>query len=170
MYFHRGWYNWRDPQSGRWHPLGKEWDREARAKSVELSTGKAPAGTLAELLDAFLEHCEDLVRQGTRSRHTFDVNRYEAEKLKNSFGRMDYRALTSKHCASYLDRRTDKRGNPTPVRANREIALLSSAYSWAMRKDRYNIKSNPCYGVRRNKERSRERYVETSELRNFTQH
>lgn len=179
VHLSRGWHFWRDPSTGKWHKLGKEWDRAAKNKWVELSTGKAPDGSISELLDAFLDHCEHLVRSGLRSRQTHEGNELEAGMLKAVFGAMHYKAVTSKHVASYLRKRTSQsKGSgpdgkplppvPAPVRANREIALLSSAYAWAMAEDNYDITSNPCYGVRRNTERPRDRYVETSELRRFT--
>ena len=43
----------------------------------------------------------------------------------------------------------------------------TAAYSWAMGEDPYDVTVNPCYGVRRNIEQPRERYVETWELRRF---
>lgn len=168
VYLSRGSHFWRDPATGKWHPLGQKWDREARARWAELSTGSAKDGTVAELLDSFLAHCEDQVRAGKRSAATHEVNELEAKRLKEFFGQMHYADVTGKHCATYLKKRKDKSGHPTPVRANREIAFLSSAYAWAMGEDRYEVTMNPCYGVRRNPERPRERYVETAELRRFT--
>lgn len=176
-----GAHYWIDYKLKKWHRLGKEWDKRAKDEWVRLTTGKAPDGTVAELLDAFLDHCERLVREGKRSSRTHDVNLHEAEVLKKVFGRMHYKAVTSKHIASYLRHRTyqPKRKEPdgtitllpavaAPVRANREIALLSSAYAWGMGEENYDIVSNPCYGVRRNTERPRTRYVDTRELRQFT--
>lgn len=167
VYHSRGSYFWRNPQTGKWHPLGQKWDREARAKWAEFSTGKAKDGTVAQLLDSFLKHCESAVRDGKRSHDTHTVNELEAVQLKAFFGRMHYLDVTGKHCASYLKKRKDKHGRLVPVRANREIAFLSSAYSWAMGEDNYEVAVNPCYGVRRNPEAPRERYVETRELRTF---
>jgi len=113
-------------------------------------------------------HCEELVRAGKRSPHTHATNEWEVQQLKKVFGRSHYRGVTSKHCALYLRQRKDENGVPRPTRANRELALLSSAYSWAMGEPKYDIKANPCYGVRRNPESARERYVETWEVRAFT--
>lgn len=168
VYHSRGSYFWRDPSTGKWHPLGQKWDREARAKWAEFSTGKAKDGTVAQLLDSFLKHCEGVVRAGKRSHDTHTVNELEAVQLKAFFGRMHYLDVTGKHCASYLKKRKDKHGRLVPVRANREIAFLSSAYSWAMGEDNYEVQVNPCYGVRRNPEEPRKRYVDTGELRRFT--
>ncbi len=166
VYQNRGWLFY-VAQDGSWHKLGREWDRAAKDRWVELTTGYAPEGTVSELLDSFIKHTETMVRQGKRSSRTLEGNLVEVDMLKLVFGRSLYSSITSKHVATYLRQRADKESNPAPIRANREIALLSSAYSWAMGEDRYNITTNPCYGVRRNTEKPRTRYVETEELRQF---
>lgn len=166
VYFSRGWHFYVDA-NGKWHKLGKAWDKAAKDEWVRLTTGKNPDGTVGELLDAFMLHCEDLVRAGKRSPMTHETNEGEIIKLKTVFGRSHYARITSRHCALYLRGRKDKNGKPAPIRANREIALLSSAYSWAMGEPKYDVTTNPCYGVRRNTEAPRERYVETWELRTF---
>lgn len=163
VYFNRGWHFYVD-DAGRWHRLGQKWDREAREKWIELSTGHATQGTVADLLDRFLAWSEGEVRAGRRAARTHEDNIREARVLKLVFGAMPWSAVTSRHVARYLRERTDKSGRPAPVRANREIALLSSAYAWAMGEPSLSVEANPCYGVRRNTERPRRRYVETREL------
>src|SRR5262245_2470914 len=167
VYLNRGQLFWRDPEGGKWHKLGTAWDKAAKTKWIELSTGKAAEGTIAEMLDRFMQHCELQVRQGQRSASTHEGNLYDVVALKKVFGASNYLEVTSKHCKVYLNNRTDKNGRHTPVRANREIAFLSSAYSWAMGEAEYEISVNPCKGVRRNAEAPRERYVEAAELRAF---
>jgi integrase len=55
----------------------------------------------------------------------------------------------------------DNRGKEAPVAANREVALMSIAFSWGRERDL--CKDNPCYGVRRNKEMARTRYITDEE-------
>lgn len=50
-----------------------------------------------------------------------------------------------------------------PVSANRQIAVLSSAWAWAL--ERYKIPPNACKEVKPNKERPRTRYVNDGEYR-----
>jgi len=167
VYFHRGGHFYVD-HAGKWHKLGKAWNRQAKERWLELSEGKSRDGTVAKLLDDFLEECERLVRAGKRARRTFDDNEAEARALKLVLGRTAAHLLTSRHVKSYLNKRNDKNGRPAPVRANREIALLSSAYAWAMGRDEWpQIALNPCYGVRRNAESPRREYVETAQLVRF---
>lgn len=153
---------WYVPPAGPWEKLGRAWDREARDRYREL-TGSAPdRGTVAEMLDRCLDHRRQLVRDGKLAPRTLADNEIEAENLKRSFGHLLPGQVKRKHVAGYLEAGLEAgRG----VRANREIAFLSSAYSWGMRK--YGVEENPCYGVRRNRESPKERTPEGGELRRF---
>jgi integrase len=168
VYFKDGRYRYLDP-ANKWHTLGKEWGREARAEFDRLSRGTAPPQTVSALLDAFLKHRESQVRAKEVAMRTLDDNEQEAKTLRMVFGQMPVSAVKRQHVARYLRERTGKDGKPAPVRANREAALLSSAFSWAMGLRDWDINENPCYGVRRNTERPRRRYIETSELARWKQ-
>jgi integrase len=50
-----------------------------------------------------------------------------------------------------------------PVSANRQIAVLSSAWAWAL--ERFKIPDNPCKQVKPNKETPRTKYITDSEYR-----
>lgn len=151
-------------KTGKQHRLGREWDAAAKARWIELSTGQAADGTVAALLDEFLKHCEGEVRAGRRAKRTLADNETEAKVLKKIFGRMQARSVTKRHVATYLVRRTDEDGNPAPVRANREVAFLSSAFSWALAREEWSVESNPCHGVRRNRESPRTTYIASRDL------
>ena len=58
---------------------------------------------------------------------------------------------------SYLD------AYPSPVAANRQIAVLKSAWNWTL--ERYDVPANPCLGVRLNREAPRDRYVTDDEMK-----
>ena len=163
VYFKDGRYRYLDP-AGKWHTLGREWDRTAREKHDALSRGAAPPQTVSALLDAFLIHREDQVRARDASKRTLADNEQEAKMLRIVFGYMPASTVKRQHVARYLRERTDREGKPASVRANREAALLSSAYAWAMGLREWDLNENPCYGVRRNRERPRRRYIETREL------
>jgi len=169
VYFKDGRYRYLDP-ANKWHTLGREWDRAARDKHDALSRDIAPPQTVTALLDAFLKHREGQVRAGEAAMRTLVDNEQEAKTLRLVFGQMPAGAVKRQHVARYLRERTDRAGKPAPVRANREAALLSSAYSWAMGLREWDINENPCYGVRRNKERPRSRYIDTSELARWKPH
>lgn len=169
VYFKDGRYRYLD-RDGHWHTLGKEWDRAARDEFDRLSRGSAPPQTVSALLDAFLIHREGQVRDGDAAKRTLDDNEQEAKILRMVFGQMPAASVKRQHVARFLRERTNKEGKPAPIRANREAALLSSAYSWAMGLRDWDINENPCYGVRRNREKPRDRYVTTSELAKWKQH
>ena len=59
--------------------------------------------------------------------------------------------LDKRSIRSYLDT------YGAPVAANRQVAILKSAWNWAL--ERYSIPDNPTIGVRLHRERPRDRYV-----------
>lgn len=63
--------------------------------------------------------------------------------------------LTERSLRQYLDT------YPYKVAANRQMAVLSSAWSWA--RQRYDVPENPCLNVKPNKEKARDRYVSDQE-------
>lgn len=167
VYFIANRYRYIDA-AGKSHTLGKEWNREAKDKWIALTESRAPRGTVASMLDQYMKHAEALVRAKKRAPRTLADNQTEAETLKLVFGRMQAAAVTSRHVQQYLVKRKSKDGTPAPIRANREIALLSSAYSWAMGADGWEIFANPCYGTRRNTESGRTAYVDSANLVRFS--
>lgn len=76
-----------------------------------------------------------------------------------TFGTMRVTAFKPTHAAQYLFKaRRERRA----VRGNREIAALASAFNHGMALGE--VASNPCRGVRRNRERPRTRAVSIGEL------
>lgn len=74
------------------------------------------------------------------------------------FGKVAAAAVRPMHVAQYLD----IRGEKAPVRANREISLLSNIFSYAMRWGV--VDGNPCRGVRKHSEKGRDRYITDAEF------
>lgn len=105
---------------------------------------------ISELLLAFLERGTAHLAHPTRREYERAVH----SRLMRVFGRMPIGALKPSHVAQYLER--GKRAG-RPVLANRERAVLSSAYEFGMRNGYAD--SNPCRGVRRNRERPSRVYV-----------
>jgi len=67
------------------------------------------------------------------------------------FGSIELRLIDKRSIRSYLDT------YPSPVAANRQVAVLKSAWNWVL--ERHNVPDNPCIGVKLNREAPRERYV-----------
>ena len=80
--------------------------------------------------------------------------------LRPFCGHMHPEDLTSQDVAAYLEKR-DQAGKG--ARGNKEVAVLSSLYAHGMRIRA--CSANPCYGVRRNRERARTTYVDDAGLR-----
>jgi site-specific recombinase XerD len=134
----------------------------AKRKLLELEEGRSIAGTVCELLDDYIETVQAKVMAGKKSPRTYQDNLNEANNLKKAFGRMQPAALRPVHVWQYLHK---ARGRAAPVRANREIALLSAAFNFARQAGI--LDSNPCVGVERNEEIPRDRYVTEKEYAAF---
>lgn len=156
VYLSRGWYFYVD-MNGKWHKLGKTWNFEAKAKWNEFSSGGTIKGSVGDLIDEYLR-----LVSPTKAPRTCLDHVDQAVWLKKVFGHMPADCVKPSHVARYLDTRCSKDGKPAPVRANREAALLSSVYSWAMRRGLAEV--NPCYGVRRNVEKARTRCPSQEEI------
>ncbi len=87
-----------------------------------------------------------------KSIRTQSDNLKELKQLRRAFENAPIESITPQVVAQYRDARTAK------VRANREIALLSHAFTIA-REWGLTDKANPCFGVRRNKEKPRDFYA-----------
>lgn len=149
-YFHR---------DGRWEHLGTDL-AEAKRKAAIYNDPDSTFGTMKHWLDLFVEHCEKRVLRDELAQRTYDDYKRDVEPLKDFFGRMTPASVEPKHVARYLDAGAEL---GRPVRANREKACLSSCFTWLIRVGDAGVKTNPCIGVRRNKETPRERYVEHDE-------
>lgn len=147
------------PKTGKPVPLGASYV-EAMARWAELSGQQlppTPTETLAALMDAYER--EALPAKAPR---TQTDNRIELRLLRQAFGHMRPDTVEPHHIYAYMDARG------APVRANREKALLSSVFQFAIRKG---VKTeNPCRLVRRNPERPRDRLVEDAEIAAWRAH
>lgn len=92
------------------------------------------------------------LKPSTQSGHNSSLTR-----LHEAFGNLAFEDVTPFLIRSYLRQRTAKVG------ANREISLLSVVWQWA-RDEGLTRAQNECKGVKRNRERPRDRYVTDAEL------
>jgi integrase len=51
-----------------------------------------------------------------------------------------------------------------PISANRAVALISSIWSWASRRDMVSLNENPARGIERNREQAKERFLKSDEF------
>lgn len=86
------------------------------------------------------------------------LQRLLSEPVSNkTFGSVALHLIDKRSIRSYLD------AYPSPVAANRQIAVLKAAWNWAL--ERHDIPANPCLGVRLNREAPRSRYVTDDEMK-----
>jgi len=182
VYPSRGWLFCRDRRTGTWTKISAiaDWDtKAARDRWTELSTGSAKPGTVADMLDMHMAHREQLLRERKLAARTYEDNLEYLKPLKQVFGAMLPQQVNGRHITGYLQKRTwqprpqrdgagqlvDQAPRRAPVRANKEISLLSSAYAWAMSSDDFaHVTANPCVGVDRNPTRASDRCPEVWEI------
>lgn len=97
----------------------------------------------------------------TRKGRSDYIDRIVAYKMKSGtpFGDAELSKITSGALRRYLDARAR---NNAPVSGNRELAIISTAWNWALERD-YILHTNPCNVVKPNPEAARERYVTEDE-------
>lgn len=127
---------------------------EALAAYGALVDPPAQLANMADIIDLFMRGRPALV-----AARTYQDNLTEARKLKYAFGAMRPEDIRPKHIYAYMDARG------APIRANREVALLSKVMGFAIAKGLIDL--NPCKQVSRNPQSARTRYVEGNELRAF---
>lgn len=152
VYFHHGAYYFVHA-SGKWEKLDRDYIK-AMARWAQLLESPASVQTVGELLDRYAREVVP-----TKAPRTQKDNLVEIRFLRAFFGAMHVAAVKPTDIVGYRDAREAK------TRCNREIALLSHAYSCAVE---WGVATaNPCRDVRRNKEKPRDRYVTDAELEEF---
>lgn len=146
-------------KNGEWERLGTD-IVEAKRKGNLYNDPDSTYGTMVYYLNAFVVWCEKRVGKKDLAQRTYEDYKRDVEPLKMAFGKRTPASVEPKHIGQYLDAGMD---NDRPVRANREKACLSACFTWLIRTGEGGVKTNPCIGIKRNKETPRERYVEHAE-------
>lgn len=143
-------YNGRDDEGKRKEiPLGTDLVA-AKRKWAELECTEVPPD--ASLMRyAFEQYVRDILPKKKPS--TQRENMLCLSQLRPVFDGVAIDAVKPQDIARYRDARS------APVRANREIALLSHVFNMA-REWGFTHRENPCKGVRKNKEKPRDYYAE----------
>lgn len=128
-------------------------EQEMRMAWAKLEQPIEAYGTVAALIDDYLVS----YAAKEKAPRTYQDNLKESVYLKAYFGDMQPKDVLPRHVGAYLDANLDTRR----VRANREKALFSHVFTWAMRHESWGqtITQNPCKGVKGNKESKRVRIV-----------
>ena len=142
----------------------KEADKALRA----LITGEPQENSIADMCKKFIKAQRVLLKDGDKNA----LARTTIEEYNDSltkwvlpvFGTMNAREFKPTHAAQYLERMREK---GRPVRANREMAALGSAFNYGMRIGI--VDANPCHGVKRNTEKPRTRLPTIAEVNQLIQ-
>lgn len=136
----------------KWLRLGTTTVEMYAALAKLMGEALGEKGGMSLLFERYAEEISPQKSAATQADHV-----RELRNLDRTFGHLDPRVIKTIHVYQYLD----ARGKSAKVRANREIALLSSVFSYAIRWGI--VEGNPCTGVRKHSEKPRQRYVTDEE-------
>lgn len=135
-----------------WTPLGRDYGQAIRAWAELEGDSGTSIRSVADAIGCYLEDARDRLKPATLAGYACST-----KKLIEVFGRMPLDAVRRADVYEYVRRR----GN---VAGNRERALLSATYTWALNSGAFEG-VNPCLGLHyRNPEKPRRRYVKDAEL------
>lgn len=162
--FRNGAFYYRHRDTGRWERVGTD-VKVAKERAKLYNDPAGVFGTVGYWLDRFLLNCAERVKSKTLAQRTLDDYSKNAVPLKAFFGTMLPEHILPIHVQTYIDIGGEA---GRAVRANREVACLSSCLSWLMRTGQTTLQVNPCMqasGTKKNSESKRERYVTHDEYR-----
>lgn len=142
-------------RQNKWQPLTRVEQGDVALLEAYYELTRADPHNMAGVLLAFVKHGMAELRPPTQK----DYRRIVVTRLIPFCGHMPRNSLKASHVAQYLERRKDE---GAAVAGNRERACLSSACNFGMRRGWLDL--NPCHGVRRNRERPSNAYVEHDAL------
>lgn len=123
---------------------------------------------LTELWKSYIAEQRELVKSqdpaALTPRTISDYTKMMERHVLPAFGSMKPNSFKPTHAAQYL--RTQRLANRS-IRGNREMSCLGSVFAFGMSIGA--AESNPCKGVRRNKERARTRSVSIAEVNTLLQ-
>lgn len=105
--------------------------RRAAEAAYDRLTGRAKVKNTAWLIEEYFTWQRGLPIQLRKAESTLTENEREAANLKKFFGHMLPADIEPQHCYAYLDERT--KANNAPVKAGKEITLLSSVLNYGCR-------------------------------------
>lgn len=148
--------SWYYVHKNKWHRLCRVSEGESALYQAlaDLKKPEAPK-TVDALLDAYIAEKLPELAFTTQGEYLRVIDK----RLRHHFGHQALADVQLPHVAAYLEFRR-KQGHGAS--GNKEASILSSAFDYGLRQ--MWVQSNPCRGVRRNKEKPRRRYVRDQEL------
>ncbi|SFL02935.1 Site-specific recombinase XerD [Nitrosomonas aestuarii] len=145
---------------------------QARRKTMEISLaiseGKNPAESKRKLKSELLfgDLFGDYLERHSKPKKKTWLEDHEKYKnhIEKPLGRKKLSEI-DRSTISVIHSNITKTGHP--IAANRILALISSVFGWAISAGLW--EKNPALGIRRNKEKSRDRFIQSDELPKFFQ-
>lgn len=136
----------------KWVRIGTDYGQALRTWAEWEGQAATPLRTVSQLLAQYIDDNRKRLAPGTVTHYEWSMR-----ALLPVFGRVAIQDVTRAHVYEYMRRRGT-------VSANRERALLSAAYTWALNTGIY-AGANPAAGMHyRNPERPRQRYITDAEF------
>jgi len=134
---------------------------EAIRRAMNLNGEGEADNTVAAWIKRYLDWQEGLPIEDERrkAQSTIDGNRHESKNLAAFFGEMLPSEVRAAHVYEFLDLRAE---NGAPVKANKEIALLSKVLEYCRRKGE--IETNPVTDIEYNPSKPRTKLVTSEHL------
>lgn len=139
----------------KWHPLSRIDEGVNALLRAIYELDPARPGTIGELMNFYRAAGMGALKPATQADYQKILLR-----LDHHFGKMRLGTLRPMQVSMFLEMR--RRRGKGAIRANREFAVLSAVHKFGMRQGW--VEANPCYGVDRNKEKPRKRYVTNEEF------
>ena len=145
---------------------------QARRKTMEINLviadGRNPAEAKRKLKSELLfgELFEEYLERHSKPKKktwTEDLDKYK-NHIEKPLGKRKLSEI-DRAAISLIHSNVTKAGYP--IAANRILALISSVFGWAISAGLW--ENNPAIGIRRNKEKSRDRFIQSDELPRFFQ-
>lgn len=150
VYLRHGAYYFVD-KAGKWNRLG---DNKADALRAYADLLHGPQSSFEALAKKYEQ--TKMVHKAAKTRRDQTT---QLARLVSVFGKMPAAHIRPGHVARYRD----ERSQTAPVSANRELALLRHVMAMAVEWEI--VPTNPCTGIKGNKEKPRTRYVTDEEFR-----
>ena len=135
--------------------------REAYDRANTLNGNFVKTDTFSALAEQYFTWQDRLPQtsEDKKSPLTLQENRRESVRLIKVFGKVKPSAIKPVHIYKYLSLRAEQ---GAPVKANKEIALLSAMLEYGRRMGL--LETNPCRGIKYNKTRPRDKYVKQADI------
>jgi len=143
-------------KDNKWVKLGKTLSEAMQTWSEMFSDRNFSTKTMGSLFDRYMQEVSP-----QKSLSTHKVELYNMKFLKVFFGDMQPADVTSVDVYRFLD----MRAKISVIQANKELSLLSSVFSYAIRWGV--VSQNICRDIKRFKEPTRDRYVQDEEFETF---